>query len=172
MGDLRRMSTLVRMLADEIHRAEDLFASDTSAAEIEQDLLPDTPAVQPIESLAKAARRYARLRQRRAALFTSDLFADPAWDILIDLFASEHEGRKVAVTSACLASAVPSTTALRWLSLLERERLVERVGDASDKRRSFVQLTRPAEESMAAWFGLMVAEWGSEGESPSGRRQA
>jgi hypothetical protein len=64
--------------------------------------------------LAALARRYLRHRRERERLLP-DLFADPAWDILLDLFAASIERRPVSVSSACVAAAVPPTTALRWI---------------------------------------------------------
>jgi hypothetical protein len=50
-----------------------------------------------------------RLRER---LLPAGLFADPAWDMLLDLYAAEIEEQPVSVTSACIAAAAPATTAL------------------------------------------------------------
>lgn len=94
-----------------------------------------------------------RDRRRRAEVFGDDtLFGEPAWDILLDLFAAGERGKRVAVTSACIGSGVPSTTALRWLNVLEARGLVEREEDLSDARRSFVRLTGKAKVLMAEYF--------------------
>ena len=58
-------------------------------------------------------REMLRWRRRRDQLFAGDLFADPAWDMMLDLAAAGLEGVDVAVSSLCIASAVPATTALR-----------------------------------------------------------
>lgn len=47
--------------------------------------------------------------------FSEDLFRDPAWDMLLDLTLAHTECRRVSVTSLCIASGVPPTTALRWI---------------------------------------------------------
>lgn len=94
-----------------------------------------------------------RDRRRRTEVFGDDtLFGEPAWDILLDLFAAGERGKRVAVTSACIGSGVPSTTALRWLNVLEARGLVEREEDLSDARRSFVRLTGKARMLMAEYF--------------------
>ena len=69
------------------------------------------------------------------------LFEDPAWDMLLDLFAAELEGRQVLVSSLCIASAVAPTTALRWINKLIAVGLLERQPDTLDRRRAFVALT-------------------------------
>ena len=48
-------------------------------------------------------REMIRLRRMREGLFESDLFADPAWDMLLDLMASRLEDKPVSVSSLCIA---------------------------------------------------------------------
>ncbi len=97
-------------------------------------------------------RRIIRQRQLRARFFDGDLFADPAWDILLDLTAARAEHLRVSVTSLCIASGVPPTTALRWISQMVDAGLLERVEDETDRRRAFIALTDKAADSMARYF--------------------
>jgi len=102
---------------------------------------------------AEMALRMYRGRRRRADIFCDEtLFGEPAWDILLDLFVAGERGKRVAVTSACIGSGVPSTTALRWLNVLEMRELVEREDDNHDARRSFVRLTPKARQLMTEYF--------------------
>jgi DNA-binding MarR family transcriptional regulator len=107
---------------------------------------------------ASRVRRYLRVRQQRGALLGSNLFADPAWDILLDLYANELLGRTVSVSSACIASGVPSTTALRWIDKMLRQRIIERVADRDDKRRTFLRLTPEASEAVQRWVAAALAD--------------
>ncbi|MDE2403467.1 MAG: winged helix DNA-binding protein [Sphingomonadales bacterium] len=103
--------------------------------------------------LGVIARRAYGDRRRRAAVFGDEaLFGEPAWDVLLDLFVAAQEGKRVAVTSACIGAAVPATTALRWLAVLERKGLVRREADADDARRVFVRLSGEGFRRMAAYF--------------------
>lgn len=97
-------------------------------------------------------RRIIRQRQMRARFFDAELFADPAWDILLDLTAARAEHARVSVTSLCIASGVPPTTALRWIRQMTDAGLLERVDDESDRRRAFIGLTDRAAEAMARYF--------------------
>ena len=92
-------------------------------------------------ALAAFARSLYRNRRRRDGLFPPGLFGEPAWDIWLDLFADDAEGREVAVSSACVAAAVPKTTALRYIARLEAIGLVERRPVPGDRRRAIVGLT-------------------------------
>jgi hypothetical protein len=93
-----------------------------------------------------------RHRQLRARFFDGELFADPAWDMLLDLTAARAEHTRVSVTSLCIASGVPPTTALRWISQMTQAGLLERVEDESDRRRAFIALSAPAADGMARYF--------------------
>ena len=101
---------------------------------------------------AKRIRTEIRSRRLREHFFAAELFADPAWDMLLDLAASRLEGRQVAVSSLCIAAAVPATTALRWIKTLTDEGLFVRVADSHDGRRVFIELSEPAAAGMIAYF--------------------
>lgn len=96
------------------------------------------PAARPID--AATIRRMIRARRQRERFFPAELFADPGWDILLDLMAARWEGRGVAVSSLCIASAVPTTTALRWIGTMTEQGLLVRVADPQDRRRVFIAL--------------------------------
>lgn len=71
---------------------------------------------------------------------------EPQWRILIDL----AENGACPVTSACIASGSPQTTALRHVGELERAGLIERIPAAFDRRSSTVALTDAGRERLAA----------------------
>jgi hypothetical protein len=96
-------------------------------------------------------------RQKRWEPFGTELFADPAWDMLLDLTAARAEHRRVSVTSLCIASGVPATTALRWIGQLVEAGWFERVQDDGDKRRAFIALTDRAADAMAHYFAKLDA---------------
>lgn len=99
------------------------------------------------------ARQTYEDRRRRTKIFSSDeLFGEPAWDILLDLFIAAKERRRVSVTSACIGSAVPSTTALRWISILERQGMLTREADPADARRVYVRLSPSGYDAMLLYF--------------------
>ena len=45
-------------------------------------------------------------------------FREPTWDILLDLYLAAAKGRPVSVSSACIGSGAPQTTAIRHLAEL------------------------------------------------------
>jgi len=101
---------------------------------------------------SRLVRRIIRQRQIRSRFFDGELFADPAWDMLLDLTAARVEHTRVAVTSLCIASGVPPTTALRWIGQMSAAGLLERVEDETDRRRAFIALSDRAADAMARYF--------------------
>ncbi|MFQ3666399.1 MAG: MarR family winged helix-turn-helix transcriptional regulator, partial [Sphingomonadaceae bacterium] len=89
---------------------------------------------------APRIRAHIKARRLRESFFDPGLFADPAWDILLDLAAARLEGRSVSVSSLCIAAAVPTTTALRWIKNMVDAGLLERHADREDARRAFIAL--------------------------------
>lgn len=105
------------------------------------------------EVTAAQVRDMLRARRMRADFLPGDLFADPAWDMLLDLLAARLEQERVSVSSLCIAAAVPPTTALRWIRKLTDEGLVKRKADPHDGRRVFITLAQDTAEALLRWFG-------------------
>jgi DNA-binding transcriptional ArsR family regulator len=105
-------------------------------------------------TLLALARETYNIRRRRARFLPADLFGEPTWDILLDLYVAARENRPVPTTSACIGAHVPPTTALRWLRILEARGLVEREEDGKDGRRTFVRLST---RGIAAMEGYLHA---------------
>jgi DNA-binding MarR family transcriptional regulator len=97
-------------------------------------------------------RALLRARRLRDEHFPADLFADPAWDILLDLMAARLERKQVTVSSLCVAAAVPPTTALRWIGVLAERGLLVRAVDSTDRRRAFVDLSDAAARALGGWL--------------------
>jgi DNA-binding MarR family transcriptional regulator len=101
---------------------------------------------------AAQVRDLLRARRMRADFLSADLFADPAWDMLLDLLAAQLDGMRVSVSSLCIAAAVPPTTALRWIKTLTDKGLVDRRADPQDGRRVFIALADETAEALRNWF--------------------
>ena len=112
----------------------------------------DGQAAAPSLPDPRLVRRIIRQRQLRARFFDGALFADPAWDMLLDLTAARGEQVRVSVSSLCIASGVPPTTALRWICQMTEAGLFRRVEDDNDRRRVFITLTNKAADAMAHYF--------------------
>lgn len=102
--------------------------------------LPNDAMVAALEE----AKRLLKLRRAREKAFGADLFSDASWDMLLELFAAEGSTQRVSVSSACISSAAPPTTALRHLATLEQRGFVSRDRSAIDNRVIYVRLTSEA----------------------------
>jgi len=100
---------------------------------------------QQIKSLLKA-------RRARDQFFDKQLFADPAWDILLDAYATKLQQKRMSVSDLCHAAAVPAATALRWIAALERKGWLQRRDDPLDRRRAWIELTPHGIEAMDGYW--------------------
>jgi DNA-binding MarR family transcriptional regulator len=67
-----------------------------------------------------------RSRADRKRFFSTKLFADPAWDILLQLYCTATERHGLALSDLAAAVDLQPPTAERWLEALEKEGLVQR----------------------------------------------
>lgn len=107
------------------------------------------------EITAAEIRTIIKLRRLRDRHFDPELFADPAWDMMLDLMASRAEHSRVSVSSLCIAAAVPATTALRWIKTLTDQGVFLRVADPTDGRRVFIELSDKAAADIVRYFSAM-----------------
>lgn len=75
-------------------------------------------------------------RRGREAIFGRHLFSDPAWDILLELYAAHLGDRAVFLAELATAIGTPRPTTKRWASALEAQGLVRCDGtDRPDRLR-------------------------------------
>ncbi|WP_310498485.1 hypothetical protein [Sandarakinorhabdus sp.] len=143
-------------VADFSGAAQHISALSAEAARIAAALAQlASEADNPVADAAIGAplvRRMIRLRRDRDRHFPGEIFADPAWDMLLDLIAAQLEGTNVPVSSLCIAAAVPTTTALRWIRSLSEAGMLGRRTDPSDARRTYISLSPVASDAMLAYL--------------------
>lgn len=165
---LLRLSEQVETIARELDRISNLKTKGAEKlSDFKRDFRPASSQpialASPVNQGApcglpdpKYVRQMIAARQARARFFDPELFADPAWDMLLDLTAAHSENAKVSVTSLCIAAGVPATTALRWLKQMVESGIFERVADSADRRRAFIELSDQSLDAMARYFQLVV----------------
>lgn len=117
--------------------------------------LPVAPALPAAQMLA-VARRLTMARQVRDRVFGRDMFHNPSWNILLDLFIAGEEGRSVTIKSACVAGGVPQSTALRYIAHLIETCYIARTQHPSDARSAHLRLTERGRSRMAEFLSLMA----------------
>lgn len=115
-------------------------------------------SVRERKDVERSVRKILTWRRKREACFGAELFADPAWDILLELYAVELGDRRITVSNLCGRAAVPATTALRWITTLEKRGMILRRNDPLDRRRVFMFLSAETSLMVAEFVEGMVAE--------------
>ena len=144
----------LRLLSEEVTRIAATLAklsTGTAPTPISEAAIHAAPADAPAVS-AEAVRGVIRARRLRADHLPADLFADPAWDMLLDLLQAEIVQHRVPVSSLCSAAAVPATTALRWIKTMTERGVVQRRNDPHDGRRVFIELARNTSTALRNYF--------------------
>ena len=138
-------------LSDEVNRIATTLARLSCVPNPTEDKSSSSQSHAPNIS-ADTVRSVISARRARTRYFAADLFADPSWDILLDLFAAELSQTRVSVSSACIAANVPATTALRWIRRLVEEGLIIRHNDPFDGRRVFLELASETSLALRQYF--------------------
>lgn len=142
----------LRQLSEEVSRiASTLARLSTGPAASVRTVEPASTGDLPPLSI-DVVRSVIRARRLRARYFSEELFADPAWDMLLDLLQAEIAQLRVPVSSLCIAAAVPATTALRWLKTMVRQGIFIRRADPHDGRRVFVELAPDTSRALRCYF--------------------
>ena len=154
-GEIRLFATTVRSVALDLVDQCDHIITNQSDDNVKPDRVSTSRDSGPfLEQIAQMIYKARRARDLIAP--EKDLFHDPAWDIMLDLYIARCQHKAMSVTSASMAAGVPLSTALRWVWHLERLLLVTRQIDPRDRRRSFVSLTaaglRVIEDALTDYF--------------------
>jgi DNA-binding MarR family transcriptional regulator len=156
--EVSRIARALALLSEgEGHPAPERRGGVVDRRENERREMPDRRALSGDGQMptVSAIRAMIRARRLRDQYFSGELFADPAWDMLLDLLLARLENRTVAVSSLCIAAAVPPTTALRWIKRLTEEGIFVRTADPRDGRRVFIDLSEEAAQAMATYINAV-----------------
>jgi len=96
-------------------------------------------------------------RRERRHFFPDDLFADPAWDIILSLYCAEGRGERISITGLAHTIELAHTTAVRWIGWLTEAGLVQRERDVNDRRRHFLKLTDKTRHRLTQWLTRVAA---------------
>jgi CheY-like chemotaxis protein len=129
----------------------------TLAAATDGDTERKAEAANPTARKRAALKDLKAMRRLRAQYFPSDLFSDPCWEMLLDLYDAFLADAEVTVTSLGVASGVPATTALRRMDTLQGHGLIVRAEDKDDKRRTIIKLTDPGLAAVEKFFETYLA---------------
>jgi len=111
-----------------------------------------------LPNLIAVAQAQIHNNQTRVKYFPDCALNETSWNIIIDLFVAAGQRQNISVSSACIASGSPATTALRHIYVLEKHLILERYAAQDDKRIQYLCLTEEARWRMADWLnGVALA---------------
>jgi DNA-binding MarR family transcriptional regulator len=97
-------------------------------------------------------------RRLREEVLGAHLFSDPAWDILLDVYAADARGDKIQISSLSPMTNVPSSTARRWAHKLIELGLLERERDERDHRLTYIRLSDEGRRRIMTFIGRLIAK--------------
>lgn len=104
-----------------------------------------------VKAASQIALRASRERQKRTNYVGNhEIFGEPAWDILLDLFIRQTKDEKISLRAA--NSNAPASTAVRWLRILEQNGLISLQIDEADDERLVFYLTAAGYDGMLRYL--------------------
>ncbi|MFN3775732.1 hypothetical protein BSZ14_16375 [Sphingomonas sp. Sph1(2015)] len=91
-------------------------------------------------------------REGIGGFLNPDLFADPAFDMLLFIFLEEEAGRSVETSACYRASGVPRTTAVRWINMLVSMGMFHSTPHPTDRRLALLSLSEGTRASVRQWL--------------------
>ena len=140
------------MSGNDIVTAERLLELSAAAITL-QGLVGELAAAANDEvTLVERVRSHMKLRRPRDRILPGGLFAEPSWDILLDLYVAHQADKPLSVSAVCTIPGVPPTTALRHVKHLVDRGYVVRQPSPNDGRRVYLHLASDMMRQIAAVF--------------------
>jgi DNA-binding MarR family transcriptional regulator len=139
--------------AEEYRLQIDLRLKIDEIVELEAELLNATGYRQPGRGeLCRLAGKIYDARRMRERILDQRLFGEPAWDMLLALYALPSRGEMLRPSYLAFAANVPSATGIRWERILTKRGLIERGPRELAPRRQFVRLTEEGRSLMERYL--------------------
>jgi DNA-binding MarR family transcriptional regulator len=107
-------------------------------------------------ALVEHANAVLEQRRLRRKFLPGELFHEPAWDMLLALFASRDDRMPMNIKALVSMSDAPVTTSQRWIEHLHKLKLIDRVTDPTDRRRVEISLSYTGDQQMKAYLRALL----------------
>jgi DNA-binding MarR family transcriptional regulator len=107
-------------------------------------------------ALVEHANTVLEQRRLRRQFLPGELFHEPAWDMLLALFASRDDRMPMNIKALVSMSDAPVTTSQRWIEHLHKLKLIDRVTDPVDRRRVEISLSHTGDQQMKAYLRALL----------------
>ena len=101
-------------------------------------------------------RRTQTARRLRSTFLPAELFTDPAWDMLLELYARELGDECISASEICAVAGVAASSARRWLEALEEKGLIERASQAGNNNDDWIKLSAQGSAQMQRYFAAVA----------------
>ncbi|MBB5686481.1 hypothetical protein [Sphingobium boeckii] len=105
-------------------------------------------------SLLSAAIRMKDARRIRASLFGAGLFAEPSWDILLEVYIAQEDRRSLLAADICVDINAGWSSVMRWIRVLRSEGLIEGYPALPISENTPITLSRKGDEKMVAYLSI------------------
>lgn len=143
----------VKKLAEQLDAAQRILDEIriTSGCQAFDPQLPESSA--RVERALEAAQKALRDRQLRTDFVgNAEMFGEPAWDILLDLFIRQTNDEATCKLPANIGPDTRPSTVLRWLNVLQQNDLLRFESDPSDQSHHLIRLTPAGYEGMMRYL--------------------
>lgn len=130
-----------RDLAQVVERFRSFILTGKGAGGAERPVPPAPAVTGAAADRLRKTNHFMSIRKQRDVHLPVAEFDEALWFMLLELYQSHCTGQRVSISSLCLSSGIPQTTALRRIDDLVARELVRRVPDPTDRRRAFVELS-------------------------------
>lgn len=156
-SELRQLTAaeLVKAMAAELNALATEFDHRVSYCTREVNLHRPAQAGTPPHEVA---RKLLAQRRLRAEFFPAELFHEPAWDMLLALFIADDERQTLNVKALVATTLAPITTSQRWIDHLHKLKLIQRITDPLDRRRTEVSLSYTGQLAVLAYLEHVGAD--------------
>lgn len=154
-----RVVKLTTQDVDDARRLLSLLASNAERITIEPPTRSGEGVFLNKHSLLSKAKQVIANRRRRHEIFGSAMFGEPAWDMLLLLYALDAGARQTLGRLSDM-SGTTKTTALRWMDYLEQEQLVRREAHPTDRRAAVLEITEKGRDAVALYLFETVGSGG------------
>ncbi len=100
---------------------------------------------------------YQSRRARENLCPAENIFGEPAWDILLDLYIRQSHGETVNVRAAAIRCGASPATTLRWFSVLAKAGFVILDSEMSDNHQTIFRLSPEGYEKLTRYFITALA---------------
>lgn len=167
-ADVQRQVEIIARAAIRLGQRLNSINHITSAqpifSELDDPMLDQEPSLDAAYTVV-VLRRLIQERRIRERFFKDVRFGEPAWDIILDLTLAWFEGKTVAVSSLCIASGVPMSTAMRWINDMIEAGLIVRWIDPTDGRRNLMQISPATRDAMLRYLAALKVSENAVGHS-------